>query len=163
MADTTLAEGFFQRHRAKIKFAGPDECWLWTAYKDGWGYGTVKARGKKRKAHREAYEAEHGVGSAEGVMVRHRCDTPACVNPDHLEVGTHAENMRDMAERGRRAATAGEGNGNAKLTEAAVRTIRAIHVPGHRDLGQAALARRFGVAQMTISNIVRGERWAHVA
>lgn len=161
MADTTLAEGFFQRHRAKIKFAGPDECWLWTAYKDGWGYGTVKARGKKRKAHREAYEAEHGVGSADGVMVRHRCDTPACVNPDHLEVGTHAENMRDMDERGRR--VIGEAHGCAKLTEDEVRTIRTIHVPRHRDLGQKALARRFGVAPTQISKIVNRERWAHVA
>ncbi len=88
MATDTLPEmGFFDKHRDKIAFAGPDDCWLWLAGKSS-GYGWVWSRGKRRKAHREAYEAENGAipegGGYHGTCVRHRCDTRACVTPPTL-------------------------------------------------------------------------------
>lgn len=164
MADGTLpAIGFFDKHREKIAFAGPDECWLWTAAK-ALGYGKVHARGKQRCAHREAYEAANGAGSAGGLDVRHRCDTPACVNPAHLELGTHLDNMRDMIERGRHRTDPrkGEDNGRAKLTEAAVRAIRAEYVPYCHLHGASAIARRYGVDQSVVSGIVNRKIWTHV-
>ena len=152
--------GFFEKHAAKIAFAGPDECWLWTAHTDRYGYGKVGARRAMRKAHREAYEAVHGPGSADGLVVRHRCDTPPCCNPDHLVIGTQADNVRDKMDRGRQAR--GETNGSAKLTEADVRTIRAEYVPRSRTHGTRALARKYGVAPSLISMIANRERWGHV-
>lgn len=170
MADDKLAQNFFERHADKIAFAGPDECWLWTAAKVG-GYGSVGARGKVRRAHREAFEAEHGpIPKGEGphgTCVLHRCDTPLCVNPAHLEIGTHADNMRHMMERGRhrhtcRAPSKGEANGRAKLTEADVLAIRATYVRRSSTHSLEAIARRFGVGRTAIGKIVRRKLWRHV-
>jgi len=151
----------FEQHREKIAFAGPDECWLWSAARNRHGYGMVNARGRMRLVHRETYEAVHGEGAADGLVVRHRCDVPACCNPAHLEPGTQADNNRDMVERGRHRSPGlkGETNPSAKLTEADIRTIRSTYVPGDREFSQRALARRFGVTQATISLVVRRESW----
>lgn len=153
---------FLEKHREKIVFAGPDECWLWTAYRNQKGYGTVASRGKTRKAHREVYEDVHGEGSAIGLLVRHRCDVPACVNPAHLELGTYADNYRDMVVRGRRrvVATKGAAHGRAKLTEADVIAIRSLS--GDQTLSQREIAQKFGVNHSIISGIVRRKGWAHV-
>lgn len=166
MAANTLPEmGFFDKHADKIEFGAPSDCWLWTAATANKGYGTVRAGGKLRGAHRVAYEAAHGEGSAAGLVVRHRCDTPACVNPVHLEIGTHADNVRDMMERGRHVAPGlkGGANASAKLTEDDVRTIRTAYVRGSRTHGLRALARPLGVDHSLIRKIVRHELWAHVA
>lgn len=75
-------------------------CWEWTANALKSGYGRFKLDGKQMYAHRVAYELMVGL-IPPGVKVRHKCDNPPCVNPDHLELGTHADNMRDRDERGR--------------------------------------------------------------
>lgn len=159
---TPAKSGFFERHRAKIECVGPGDCWLWAAGKNAKGYGQVWARGKNRYVHREAYEAVSGEGSADGLLVRHKCDTPACVNPDHLEIGTHADNMRDMVERGRQARVKGAGHSGAKLTEDKVRTIRADYMRGSHTHGLRAFARQYGVDMSLISMIVRRKIWAHI-
>ncbi len=160
MTTPALAENFFDRHRDKIAFAGPDDCWLWTKAKLANGYGTLWGRGKSRSAHREAYEAAYGRGSAEGLVIRHKCDTPACVNPAHLEPGTHGDNMRDKVRRGR--CRKGEDASWSKLTEESVRTIRATHAPNHPEFGSAAIARRLGVAPTLISQVVHRRIWRHI-
>lgn len=75
-------------------------CWLWTGTMQNAGYGEVIVNGNRRLAHRVIYELHHGP-IASGLVVRHRCDTPACVNPDHLLSGTQADNIHDMHARGR--------------------------------------------------------------
>jgi hypothetical protein len=161
MATDTLPEmGFFNKHCSKITFGGPDECWLWTAGADNRGYGQVKVRGNQRGAHREAYEATNGPGSAGGLVVRHKCDVPRCVNPAHLEIGTHADNSRDRDERGRTAK--GEAVATAKLTDADVLAIRSAYVFGSRTHGLPALGRLFGVHHSQISKVVNRERWTHI-
>jgi hypothetical protein len=75
-------------------------CWLWTMGREGGGYGVVSSGGKRQKAHRLAWEIVNGP-APDGLFVCHRCDLPACINPDHLFVGSHAENMQDMLSKGR--------------------------------------------------------------
>jgi hypothetical protein len=74
-------------------------CWLWLGDKRN-GYGSVWVDGRRQYAHRAIY-AELVGPIAPGLVVRHNCDTPACVNPEHLEPGTQADNLRDMSDRGR--------------------------------------------------------------
>lgn len=77
-----------------------DTCWLWQGHVYGKGYGALNVDGTKRYAHRLAYEAWNGP-IPDGLFVRHTCDVRRCVNPEHLIVGTIADNNADMAARGR--------------------------------------------------------------
>lgn len=91
----------------------PNECWPWKRARNAKGYGHASMEGAKAIAHRAAYRLAKGEIPA-GMIVRHTCDHPACCNPDHLVVGTHADNRADAIERGR--TTAGQAtckNGHA--------------------------------------------------
>lgn len=153
--------GFFEKHRDKLDFSGANGCWLWTAGKFRFGHGKVRSGGKHRIASRVAWEAVHG-SIPPGSCVRHKCDTPSCCNPAHLELGTHADNMRDMVERGRQVGHKGTAHGMSKLTEVGVLAIRAEYVRGCREFSQYSLARKHGVTPSVIGKILRREIWRHV-
>jgi hypothetical protein len=132
-------------------------CWLWTASLQGDGYGAVYPdgrRGKQWRAHRLAYVLFRG-DIPEGMHVLHRCDTPACVNPDHLFLGTELDNSRDKMAK-ERDGLVGERNGRAKLTRTKVEEIRARRKTG---VSQRELGEEFGVTQTTVSAIMRGVLW----
>lgn len=135
-------------------------CWLWHASVDHRGHGRfvvgpmIDGAYRTVGAHRHAYELVNGPIPT-GLVVRHKCDVPACVNPDHLEVGTQDDNIRDRDERGRTAR--GEANGSAKLTLARVAEIRAAYAVGNRS--QQSLAAQFGVSKSLVHVIVNGKAW----
>jgi hypothetical protein len=139
-------------------------CWLWTASirsKKGYGQFAVRQNGKQFnwQAHRFAYA--HFIGKIpEGKFVLHNCDTPACVNPEHLFLGTHQENVDDMMKKGRKRTKPckGSSNGRSKLNEEIVADIKTYS----SDYSNKALAEIFDVSHHTISLIRLGKTWKHV-
>ena len=99
-----------------------EDCWLWCAGRFGPGYGSFYVPGSHRYlAHRAAWELTNGP-IPPGVWVLHRCDNPSCVRPDHLWLGVHRDNMRDMVRKGRH--WGGRNNGRWKEWQAAISRIR---------------------------------------
>lgn len=147
-------ESLDQRFWRYVNTSG--SCWLWTGHKGGGGYGHIRQGGKERLAHRVSYEMAYG-SIPGGLDVLHRCDNPACVRPDHLWLGTHTENMADMAAKGRNKQPSGERSGQAKLTWEQVGEIRQKRRSGHYTLKQLGV--EYGVHLSLISLITRGVIW----
>lgn len=156
MHDDSSTRSLFSRWADKVDIG--DDCWNWQASTTHNGYGNIHADGVTKRAHRVGYELF--VGSIPpGMVLLHRCDNRLCVNPSHLELGTVAENQKDMAAKGRGSGgrARGERNGLAKLTAEDVRIIRAEL---RRGALQRELAERYGVDQTNISAIKLGKTWA---
>jgi len=134
-----------------------ETCWLWTAAKDGRGYGKLQvgtlAEPKLMNAARLSYEIANGP-IAGRAQVLHHCDVRLCVRPDHLFLGTPADNMADKVLKGRQ--PRGESIPSSKLTERDVLRIRALYAEG---ISQSKLARAFGVNVTTIFHIVHNKTW----
>lgn len=130
-------------------------CWIWMGNEGPGGYGRVACAGKRIRAHRFSWEVYNGP-IPEGVHVLHKCDTPLCVNPDHLFLGTIKDNSRDMHVKGRAPNKKGINHPMVKLTEKEVRSIRLSSLP-YREISS-----EFGVALSAISRIKSGKRWGHV-
>jgi len=125
------------------------------------GYGHVRHEGKTVRANRLAYVKAHGLSLSDiaGQVVRHSCDNPACINPAHLLLGTHADNMRDMLDRGRNRQPKGSKNAKAKITDSTVIEIRRRIADGE---SHRAIARSYGIHASQISRINTGKTWGHV-
>jgi hypothetical protein len=122
------------------------------------GYGSVGWKGKVIGAHVYAYIKAFGA-IEKGAVIRHQCDIPPCINPHHLEKGSHADNARDKVARGRMKPVEGEANPNSKLLASQVVDIRSRYAGGEL---QVDLASEFGVAQPQISAIVLRKTWKTV-
>jgi len=145
-----------ERFESKVDRSG--ECHIWTAYRDCRGYGTIWDDGPKM-APRTAWKLEHGE-YPEGLCVCHTCDNPACVNPDHLFLGTKGDNNRDRSAKDRTARQIGEMHGQSKLTESQVADILRLYAAG--GVSQRALGEAFGITQAHVSDIVNGKCWSHL-
>jgi hypothetical protein len=130
-------------------------CRLWEGNTGTTGYGVVSYNNTSVGAHRLSWMIHRGVIPA-GLHVLHKCDVRECINPEHLFLGTPADNMRDMTVKGRRAAVRGSAKWSAKLTEADVLAIRAA-VGRYRDIGE-----RYGIGRKYVQDIKSKRRWKHI-
>lgn len=130
------------------------DCWIWTGGKCR-GYGVFQMGDQPIRAHRFAYQREHG-SIPEGAHILHSCDVKACVNPAHLRAGTHQENMAEMMDRGLHRVLHGSDHPNAKFTDADVIAIRASAEK------QKDLALVYGVSRHTIMRIKNRQVWKHI-
>lgn len=136
----------------------PSGCHIWIGGANALGYGLIRDGVRHKRAHRVAWEMVNGPIPC-GMVILHRCDVPSCVNPDHLMVGTQADNMRDMGRKGRaRGGARGAAQGSAKLTEDDVRAIRAMD----GLLPRKEIAARFNIDPSNVGLICRRKAWAHV-
>jgi len=164
--NTVMADRFWRKVDCD---SDPDGCWIWQAAMYSNGYGMFVFHGQRTGAHRVAYTLTHGA-IPDGLFVLHSCDVHACVNPNHLSVGTHEQNMRESAERGRvpsgdRSATRlhperyprGENHPSTTLKQTQVDEIRLRFAAG--GASKVALAQEYGVNATTIANIVSHRTW----
>lgn len=138
----------------------PEECWEWQGMRTATGYGIVARPGKHGRtitAHRYSYELHIGP-IPEGMLVCHKCDNPPCCNPNHLFIGTIAENQQDMAEKGR--SRYGENHWRHKLTTQDVKAIRELYADAGWPMRQ--LANHFGVSESAIFKTIKRKSWKHV-
>lgn len=146
-----------ERFWSKVDRRGPDECWEWTAGKNPTGYGAFHPQKNSTiGAHRWALGEKIGRALRSDEFACHRCDNPPCVNPAHLFVGTHVQNMADMRGKGR--SSRGARRPNARLDHATVRSIRELAA---RGVPSRDLASKHRVSESAICMIIRGQRWAH--
>lgn len=131
------------------------DCWLWIGACNPQGYGLLRSRAVSFLAHRMSYVLTNGKIPC-GLWVLHQCDTPACVNPNHLWIGTDLDNARDKQQKGRGNQPKGEANGRSKLSQTQVLEI----VRRYENETARSLAEEFGVGIDTIFHIVSGRSWA---
>lgn len=140
-------ETFEKIFARNVVIAGDElECHLWIGSVDTCGYGTTRKNGKSTSSHRWAYEHANGQIPI-GMHVLHKCDVRRCVNPEHLFLGTHADNMQDKTKKGRAA---------RKLTADQVISIRNDVRVNHQ------IASDYGISETTVGEIKRKETWAHI-
>lgn len=150
-----------ERFWSKVDIREPEMCWPWKAYRNEFGYGTFCYEGQMQHASRVVF-ALRGEAVPQGMEVLHSCDNPACVNPAHLSVGTHRDNMLESVQRGRHGGRkfSGERHPATKLTGDDVRMIRRLY-----DSGQATskqLAVQYGLSTSGMWAIVSRKTWKHL-
>jgi hypothetical protein len=163
------------------KISYNNDCWEWIAGKDNHGYGKMWIINKNILSSRVSWLLFKG-DIPENICVCHKCDNPACANPDHLFLGTHKDNMHDMTVKGRHGSTAhpemfprgdqspsrlhperlkrGSNHSNSKLTEENVKEIRLLY--STKKYSYQKLADKYGVVRSAIQKIIEGTAWKHV-
>lgn len=152
-----------ERFNAKVMPEPNTGCWLWFGQFDKDGYGLLKTGSKDKwnneRAHRVSYRINIGP-IPEGYFICHKCDNPACVNPDHLFAGNHIDNVTDMISKGRKVVAKGSKANKSDLTEMDVLQIRSQYANGNTSY--AKLSKKYGVCARMIGAIVNRENWKHI-
>lgn len=140
------------RFWSKVSIGSQDECWLWIGSTNSDGYGIFWLNSTdKIRAHRFSFQLANKNCELHGLLVCHRCDTPSCVNPNHLFLGSNLDNTRDRQNKGRC-------HGRAKLTHQDVCEIRRLQVAG-KTMRQ--IANIYQITHSYVSKLCRGTRWAY--
>lgn len=121
-------------------------------------YGRIGYKGKILSCHRLSWEWQNGE-IPKGLQICHKCDNPSCVNPDHLFLGSHTENMRDCFNKNRNNNRKGSNNSNSKLNEHIVSVIRNEYL---KDITLNEISKKYNVSKSTISRILKNKSWRHV-
>lgn len=150
-----------ERFWSKVdKSGGPDACWPWLGAKYVAGYGQLRFGKKTKSAHRMSWEIHFGTKPGD-MDVCHTCDNPSCVNPAHLFLGTHLDNMRDRSAKGRYSMQPkGEAVHLAKLTKDDVLEIRWLLT--QKKFSHREIAAEFSVDRTSVTAISRRKTWKHV-
>ena len=150
-----------ERFWSKVKTGGPNDCWEWQAFRNTDGYGLVRHEGRMHSAHRISFLLS-GRELVDGLEVMHSCDNPACVNPAHLSLGTHQDNMADRIAKGRHLLTVyrGEMHESAKLTEQQVVRARAEYRAGRATPKQLSI--QLGLGASATHSMLSGRTWKHL-
>lgn len=153
-----LTEDQIQRFWSKTE---PKEsgCIEWTRAKRSYGYGAVRIERRSLAAHRVAFFLKNGP-FPNGAEICHRCDNPPCCNPDHLFIGTHLDNMRDMFSKNRRISAKGEKHAAAKLTESQVRELRTRYA--NKEGSMEKLGLQYGITRQSAHLIISRQSWPHI-
>ena len=144
----------FDRYGVQIA----DDCWLWVGSVDGSGYGQLSINGRSWRAHRLFYLLAFGV-DPRGSVVMHKCDTPRCVQPGHLVLGTQRDNIADRHAKGRNGACRGDAAPWSALTSDQVQQLRERFAAGEN---RAALMAAFGISKTQLYRIANRESWVHI-
>lgn len=153
MAQTNLLKHF----EDKIMPEPNTGCWIWIGAILKKGYGAFGFRGKVQNAHRVAYTL-YVDEIPDGLLVCHHCDNRACVNPQHLFLGTSLDNTLDMMRKRRHNPVKGESNAHAKLTENDVRLIRKRAI----DHSRQEIASVFKISISHVDKIINRRKWKHI-
>lgn len=146
----------------QVKYPGMDNCWVWTACTDDYGYGELSNGGSfggKKRAHIASWILHNGP-IPNSLCVLHACDRPACCRESHLFLGTRDDNNKDSKRKGRRRAMKGQEHPNHKLTEQDVLRIRELFGTG--QFTKAEIGLMFGVTDVSISYITNRTSWKHI-
>jgi hypothetical protein len=139
------------KHRLYDNIVHSGGCWLWSGRTNNYGYGVIRVKGKNVYTHRLSWELRNGRKIPSGLMVRHSCDNRTCIHPDHLSLGTHQDNMKDMADKGKRT--------NHKLSETQVRRLVKL-----RDDGVPVdkYAKELGIGVTYARRVAAKKAWRHL-
>ena len=135
----------------------PYSCWNWKGAKIHHGYGQFHYKGRTRLAHQVIYEHVHGTVPA-GLVIKHRCHNPSCVNPTHLEAGTQASNIQEAVALGWRPPR-GLRHGKVIVTKELVEAIFLLRAKGEST---SAIADYYGIGETTVRTVLRGESWVQL-
>jgi hypothetical protein len=130
---------------------------MWTGWKSRDGYGIKAYHSKRIKAHRLAWILTYGP-IPKGLFICHHCDNPACINPNHLFIGTNYDNVKDAMNKGRKRGghkNLGEDNGQSKMTVEKIKKMRKLY----GKFSAQKLSEMFGISQSQINDIKRGKFW----
>jgi hypothetical protein len=152
-----IKDSTLKRFEEKFEKGRLNECWNWKASTNH-GYGQLKIENinSSTGAHRVAWELYNNKKIPKGKEICHHCDNKKCVNPRHLFIGTHLDNMKDRDRKGHNVISIGEKNGNHKLTARMVREIRKSNEPS------IFLGKVYGVNHSTICNVRNRKYWKHI-
>lgn len=150
------------RFKSKYRVNPVSGCWKWIASYAPGGYGQFCFDGSMRRAHRVSWIIHNGP-IPEGMLVCHRCDNPSCVNPEHLFLGTHKDNMRDMIAKGRDnlvISPKGEDQHLSKLTEDKVLSMRKLRK--ETGMPYIKIGELFGISESASHAAITKVTWRHI-